>query len=325
MHFILALVIIFVSTCTASAQSMRGTATYPERVSRPTAPESIPTLDPLPASFVGVLPCADCPGVFYQLNLSADGVFFFRMAYRDMEESIDDVGRWVLSCDGRVVVMKGARETLLMFAIADGDTLRPLNMDGDGISSTLDYELRRLGGLDLFEPRLNVSGMYRYVADAGIFTECATGRRLVVADKHENDALESAYEAVRQQPGEEVKVLVNARLVVHPGFDNGLVQLALVVERFMHVFPGERCGVPFSALPLENTYRRATQLEGQPVPAVDPGSQAYLIFEAGGRVSGSDGCNRVAGTYRLNGDAIWFGPMASTRMAWFEPGVAPAR
>jgi copper homeostasis protein (lipoprotein) len=311
MHCARALVIILAFTGTASAQAVRQDVT---------APEPSTSLDPLPASFVGVLPCVDCPGVFYQLNLFADRVFFLRMGYADREASIDDVGRWALSSDGGVVMLKGARDVPLMFAIQDRDTLRLLNADGDPIAATANYELRRSTGLELFEPRLNVSGMYRYEADAGIFTECATGRRLVVADEDENDALESAYEDIRQQPGEEVKVLVNARFVVHPGFDYGVVQLALVVERFTRFLPGEHCGLPFSALPIENTYWRATQLEGQPLPTVDPGGQAYLIFEEGGRVSGADGCNRVAGRYELNRDAIRFGPMASTRVACVDSG-----
>jgi copper homeostasis protein (lipoprotein) len=301
-HFIRTLVIVLVFTCTASAQ------------------QRIPALDPLPASFVGALPCADCLGVFYLLTLFPDHVYFLRMGYPDSEASIDDVGRWVMSSDGKVIMLKGARETPLMFAVQDGATLRLLNLDGDEIFSTLNYELRRSVGVETFEPRVNLSGMYRKVGDVGLFTDCATGRQLVVADKHENDALESAYADIRQQPGEAVKAVVSARLVVHPGFDNGFLQLALVVERFMRVLPGEHCGVELSELPLENTYWRTTQLEGRPLPPVDPGGQAYLIFEAGGRVSGSDGCNRVAGAYGLSHDAIRFGPMASTRVVCLDSG-----
>jgi heat shock protein HslJ len=129
-----------------------------------------------------------------------------------------------------------------------------------------------------------------------------------------SDALKTAYARRRQWPGEELKVQVDGRLIGRPN------QPVLVVERFIGSTPGETCGAPFSALALENTYWRATQLEGQPVSAGQPGSQAYLVFEAGGRVSGSDGCNRVAGAYELNRDSIRFAPMAATRMAC--PGPA---
>ena len=36
---------------------------------------------------------------------------------------------------------------------------------------------------------------------------------------------------------------------------------------------------------------------------------------AGGRLSGSGGCNRITGSYQLDGDRLTFGPIASTRMA----------
>ena len=34
-----------------------------------------------PATFEGELPCADCPGIFYHLDLFEDGVFFLRTTY----------------------------------------------------------------------------------------------------------------------------------------------------------------------------------------------------------------------------------------------------
>ena len=40
-------------------------------------------LDPPPATFTGNLPCADCPGIRYHLNLFADHVFFLRMTYQE--------------------------------------------------------------------------------------------------------------------------------------------------------------------------------------------------------------------------------------------------
>jgi copper homeostasis protein (lipoprotein) len=278
------------------------------------SPAALPSLGSLPATFGGSLPCADCPGIYYQLNLFPDGVFVARSTYQERGIAVDDMGRWVLSSDGRVVVLKGANDQPVMFAIRDDDTLVMLGAEGDETESTFDDAIRRSVRMELIEPRLNLSGMYRYIAEAGMFTECMTGWRLLVAEKRESDALETAYARRQQQPGEELKARVDGRLVVRPHPDTGVEQRMLVVERFIDMMPGETCGAPFSALPLENTYWRATQLEGQPVPPSQPGGQAYLMFEAG-RVSGSDGCNRVASAYELNHDSISFGPMAATRMA----------
>ena len=59
----------------------------------------------------------------------------------------------------------------------------------------------------------------------------------------------------------------------------------------------------------------AVELTGTPVPLTPAERQPSLRFVAGGRVSGTDGCNRIQATYTVAGDRIAFGPMAATRMA----------
>ena len=71
--------------------------------------------------------------------------------------------------------------------------------------------------------------------------------------------------------------------------------------------------------PLEGTYWKAIELAGKPTPAQDPKREAHLQFQRG-RVSGSDGCNRITGTYQLNGDRVTFGQLAGTQMACVNPG-----
>jgi putative lipoprotein len=72
---------------------------------------------------------------------------------------------------------------------------------------------------------------------------------------------------------------------------------------------------PSSARPLETTYWKAVELAGKPAPQQQPIREAHLVFQAEGRVSGSDGCNRIIGTYELKGEAITLGQMAGTHMA----------
>jgi copper homeostasis protein (lipoprotein) len=187
-------------------------------------------------------------------------------------------------------------------------------VDGDEIVSTLNYDLTRSAKTQPLEPRLMLTGMYRYMADAGLFTECLTGRRLVVAQERVNVALESAYTKARQKPGEEMKALVDGRIVSRPNADTGAAQPALVVERFVSVTPKETCPPVFAASPLQKTYWRLTQLAGKPVTGAE-GREAHLIFAAGGRLGGSDGCNRVTGGYELTGDTFTVGKVSVTRMA----------
>jgi copper homeostasis protein (lipoprotein) len=57
-------------------------------------PAQAEPLGALPASFIGELPCADCPGIRYQVNLFPDRAFFSRMTYlgRGDDANFDDIG-----------------------------------------------------------------------------------------------------------------------------------------------------------------------------------------------------------------------------------------
>src|SRR5262245_36213296 len=70
--------------------------------------------------------------------------------------------------------------------------------------------------------------------------------------------------------------------------------------------------------PLEGPYWKAIELGGKPTPSQDPQREAHLQFQVGGRVSGSDGCNRLTGTYQRSGDRLTFGQMAGTQMACLD-------
>ena len=66
---------------------------------------------------------------------------------------------------------------------------------------------------------------------------------------------------------------------------------------------------------IQGTYWRAVELAGAPVPALPDKREAHLVFQPGGRFSGSDGCNRITGSYALKGESVTFGQVAGTQMA----------
>jgi heat shock protein HslJ len=70
-----------------------------------------------------------------------------------------------------------------------------------------------------------------------------------------------------------------------------------------------------AAAELAGTSWTIVSVAGNPV--VD-GSGAGLTFDAGGNVSGSTGCNNVSGSFAVDGAALTFGPLATTRMACEE-------
>jgi heat shock protein HslJ len=57
------------------------------------------------------------------------------------------------------------------------------------------------------------------------------------------------------------------------------------------------------------------------VESLAAGTEVTATFAEDGTVSGSGGCNRFNGSYEVDGSAISFGPIASTKMACEEPAM----
>jgi copper homeostasis protein (lipoprotein) len=278
-------------------------------------------LTTLPASFIGELPCADCPGIRYHINLFPDRVFFLQTTHigRSDDAVYDDIGTWVVSSDRTMLLLKGRREAPAMFRIRDENTLRMLNVEGRDIESPLNYDLQRTKNFEPLEPRLAMRGMYRYFADAGLFTECLTRRRWPVAQEKDNAALESAYTKARLTAGEELLVSLEGQVAPRPKMEGQGTQPSLVVDRFVGIWPGEKCAARFSPAPLETTNWKLTQLLDKPVTiAAKQGEPHFILDSKTKRITGSGGCNRFTGSYQRSGDQLTFGKMAMTFMACAE-------
>jgi len=271
----------------------------------------------LPATFAGTLPCADCEGIAFHLDILPDASFMLRTRYlgKPADPSFDDIGSWALSSDGVTLVLQGSMPGPTYFAIVDRDTLRMRDTAGRPFESQLDYDLRR-SDFSPIEPSLSMRGMFRYMADAARFGECLTGRSLPVAMEGGYLDLERAYLAAGTGPGQSIMALVEGRIAMREPMEGPAKVPTLVVDRFLRLVAGEQCPPRFQAATLEGTHWKLASLaeeaiapvEGQPVPTL------YLDKD-NGRLAGSDGCNRVLAGYQLEGPAIRFSQLASTMMA----------
>jgi copper homeostasis protein (lipoprotein) len=272
----------------------------------------------LAGSFVGSLPCADCEGIRYRIDLFDDGAFYQQMTYlgRGDDATFDTIGSWALATGEPTVALFGGDREPERWKVVDRSTLQKLDSEGREIASALNYDLVRIDGLDPLEPRLAMRGTYMYMADAAMFHECLTGRRFPVAMEGASIDLERVYLETPHDPGAEVLVSVDGRLAQRlPMEGEGTVEM-LVVEELEGVWPGETCGARMSVSELENTYWKLTRLGEQPVLVEPQQREPHLVLRSGeGRVAGSDGCNRFMGSYTIDGPAIDFGQMATTRMA----------
>lgn len=109
--------------------------------------------DELPALYSGVLPCADCPGIRYELDLRSPSVYFLRMTYLERASRFDEVGEWSLTPDGKTLVLHGGAETPERFMVKD-NTLRKLDIEGKEIVSRLNYNITRQSDYTPLEPSL---------------------------------------------------------------------------------------------------------------------------------------------------------------------------
>jgi heat shock protein HslJ len=161
----------------------------------------------------------------------------------------------------------------------------------------------------------SLRGMYRYWADAAIFTDCETGSSYWVVPEGDALALERAYLGVREEPGEPVLVTLRGATAIRPGMEGTPVD-ALVVETFGGTWPGMGCEGPVDGV-LEGVEWVLVGLPGG--PDVPSEARATLTLgREGGLLSGSTGCNRYRGAYELEGGLLTLSVTGSTRMACGE-------
>jgi heat shock protein HslJ len=74
---------------------------------------------------------------------------------------------------------------------------------------------------------------------------------------------------------------------------------------------------------IEGPQWNVIEIGGKPVATPEGKREPHVSFRAGGRLSGSDGCNRVTGSYKLKGETITLARMAWTEMACVDtPEIA---
>ncbi|MBB4844316.1 putative lipoprotein YbaY/heat shock protein HslJ [Paucibacter oligotrophus] len=302
-----------------------------------TPPALIPTQPSfaLPASFTGVLPCADCAGIAQTLTLRADGLYRMRSVYLGKDGAPrSEQGRWMAEAGGGKLVLQGA-STQQMWAVGpdkqdkSGAALRLLDLAGKPIVSRLNYELRRTAQVDEISEPLNWQGEFVLQAGAARFSDCVSGLSWPLAMGGDLANLQRSHGQFAKAPGAPVLVKLQGRLLTSPGPD-GKAQEQLQVDKFMAAeASGARCealkpgaeprpGAAAGQASLTETYWKLIELDGQkpPAPAAQQREVQITLHKQNQRVSGSSGCNRLMGSFKQEGAAgLSFSRMAGTMMA----------
>jgi copper homeostasis protein (lipoprotein) len=280
----------------------------------------------LPASFMGVLPCADCEGIDTTLTLDAGFRYRLRSRYVGKpagQDTFVEAGRFAVSDAGTRLALYGPTAGTVIFAVQGPDQLTRLDTSGEPIASQLNYTLRRAPALDPIPEPGRTTGLFTYLADAASFVDCHTGERLPVAMRDGYLPLEQAYTASTPGSGEPrlVRLLGHVELAVGMEESRG-PQPTLVVDKFEELVSGEtRCRR--AQVPLEGTRWVLTRLGDAAIPASADAVADLILDPAGERLGGSTGCSRLSGgyDYSVASGALTVGSITTTGEACPAGGV----
>lgn len=200
-------------------------------------PEKTAAFVPMQQSWRGVLPCADCEGIETSLFLEKDGTWIMNERYqgvRSEPSSFASYGVWARTADTLVLTdSKGEKA----YYRAKGDKLEMMDREGKPIVSTLNYILEPVKASLPLTP-MPMRGMYFYMADAAIFTDCASGKRVSVAH---NAQLERAYSAVKGSDMKPVLLVADGHFTLEENPDTGENVKTLFVDKNAKFIPDKDC------------------------------------------------------------------------------------
>ena len=123
------------------------------------SPAQAAELKPMPQSWRGVLPCADCEGIETSLFLEKDGTWVMNERYlgaREEPSSFASYGTWARTADKLVLTdSKGEKS----YYRAKGDALEMLDREGNPIESQFNYTLEPAKSSMPMTP-MTLRGMY---------------------------------------------------------------------------------------------------------------------------------------------------------------------
>jgi uncharacterized lipoprotein YbaY/heat shock protein HslJ len=222
--------------------------------------------------------------------------------------------------DERMTYSVSARITDRGKLIFISDTIAPVLTRGAGNEAEL-LLVRTDRGAELPEQGhgdstgMALQGMFRYMADAALFRDCRTGKTYPVSMEGQYIELERAYLNSGIEPGSEVLINIQGRLLERKPMEGNSNIIKLIPDIFNSLDPDNSC-TPTIHAELIGTYWRLHELGGKTVTTAEGGKETHVILASGdSRVKGFAGCNSFFGQFESSGDALSFSALGSTMMA----------
>ncbi|WP_445944837.1 YbaY family lipoprotein [Roseateles sp. PN1] len=314
----------------------------------------------LPASFAGIVPCADCQGIAQTLTLRPDGLYRLRSFYLGKPAGpFLEHGRWSSQDSGsKLLLRSGLAQRVLALSKPSGAQAAELNWlspEGKAIVSASPSVLRAVAQVDPISETLRWRGELQWRGDAARFTDCDSGLSWPVATASGAfEALRVEFSRLRGKSDAPLLLQIDGHLQGLGTGPSGAGE-QLWVDQVISAEAEGRCAVravmkappdyqtsgaasspaasPASATAsataataasasLTNTYWKLLELKGKAVPRPEEqGREVQITLLAQDqRVAGFSGCNRLMGSYRL-GEA---GQLKFGQLAGTMMACAPA-
>ncbi len=148
--------------------------------------------------------------------------------------SFASYGTWARTAEKLVLTDTTGDKT---FFRAKGEGMEMLDREGNPIESQFNYTLAPVKATLPATP-MAMRGMYFYMADAAIFTDCATGKKVSVAN---NAQLERDYAVARGNDSKPVLLTVEGHFTLESNPDSGELVKTLVADKDAKFAAGKDC------------------------------------------------------------------------------------
>ena len=155
-----------------------------------------------------------------------------------------------------------------------------------------------------------MEGMYKTMADVGMFKDCITGKYYPVAFDGDNVTLEKAYLQETNGTGSYIKVEVKAKVLKRPKMEGDSEEDTLLIEQFIRLESDADCTKQHASVPITNNYWKLITLYAKEVKVDANEKEAHILLREGlngvGALKVVTGCNTLLGDYKLDENTIFF-------------------
>ncbi len=267
-----------------------------------------------PATYLGIIPCADCEGNELQINLLDDFTFMTKqVALGKSENAYITTGIWEFTDSTQTITLKSINQSPQWFVLTGDRVIEMLDVYGKKFQSELNYTLTKKENYEPITDSFPMKGMFRYMADAALFVDCFSQKKYPVAMENEYISLEREY-LTNTDAGNPLLVTLEGSLVSRPKMEGEGEILTLVVKKLDKVWPQLDCKSSLSVATLKNTYWKLLEINGEPVNTKMAEREPHFVLRTDGKnIKGFGGCNNFLGTFEVKKNKIKFGPLAGTR------------